>query len=110
MFNKFKKGQSVVVNPNVKDYVNADYTIGGWQGRIIDIHEDKEGVFIEVQWDSITLRNMPEEYLEESVNEDLEYESYVLDPNDIQVCEPRDEESDVHKAVSEIEKTYFEFE
>lgn len=104
----FKKGQSVRVKANTQDYNNPNFQISGWQGRIVDIDKEGNDTFIEVQWDSITLLAMPDEYVEESINEDLEYENYVLDSNDLELCMPRDTEADVHSAQAEIDKRYFE--
>jgi hypothetical protein len=105
-----KKGQSVKVKPNMKDYENANFDISGWQGRVVDIHDDPAGVFVEIQLDSITLRNLPEEYIEESINEDLDYENYIASADDLIVCEPRDTEADVHKAQEELTNEYFDME
>ena len=103
-----KKGISVQTRAGMKDYETGKFDMNGWQGRIVDFHEDAEGTFVEVQWDSITLLAMPDEYIEESINEDLDYENFVLDPKDLVECEPRDEEKDVHRAQAEIDSRYFD--
>jgi hypothetical protein len=103
-----KKGQSVKVKAGKKDYTTEQYDISGWQGRVIDIEQDAEGVYIEVQWDSITLLNMPFEFIEESVIDDLEYEHYILLEQDLIVCEARDTEGEVHSAQAKINSQYFE--
>ncbi len=105
-----KKGQSVKVKPNTLDYESERYDISGWQGRVMDIDKNEDGTFIEVQWDSITLLAIPFEYIEESVEEDLEYENYILGEEDLIVCEPRDTEADVHRAQAQINNDYFEME
>ena len=53
----FKIGDSVFVRKGVID-PDYDIDISGWQGRITRINR-----FIEIQWDSITLKNMPLELL-----------------------------------------------
>ena len=104
----FKKGQSVKTRADMKDYETGKFEMGNWQGRVVDFHSDEEGTFVEVQWDSVTLQNMPDEYIEESINEDLDYENFVLDPNDLELCEPRDEEKDVHRVQAEVDSRYFD--
>jgi hypothetical protein len=103
-----KKGQSVKVKPGTLDYESEKYDISGWQGRVMDIDKNEDGSFIEVQWDSITLLAIPFEYIEESVEEDLEYENYILGEEDLIACEPRDTEADVHRAQAQINNDYFE--
>ena len=54
---KYKVGDSVKVKQNVvvDDFENIDFT--GWQGRIMECFEEME---LEVAWDSITLKQLPE--------------------------------------------------
>jgi hypothetical protein len=54
-------GDSVRVLRGVKD-PELGTDLSGWQGRVVNIKQD-EGVYIEIAWDSITLRNMPEEFV-----------------------------------------------
>ena len=104
----FKKGESVKVKPNTMDYEYGKYDLSDWQGRVIDIEKDSAGVYVEVQWDSITLKNIPFEFIADSVEEDLEYEHYILLETDLIACVPRDTEADVHSAQAQINNEYFE--
>ncbi len=51
----YKIGDSVVVRPGVKEPDLEMFTIGGWQGRVleIDADSDKENILITIEWDSL---------------------------------------------------------
>ena len=62
---QFKEGYSVVVKKGTSDPDNEEYDIGGWQGRIIHIEDEGDGPsLIRIEWDSITLKNMPHVFKE----------------------------------------------
>ncbi len=65
-----KPGDSVVVKPGVRDF-DFDIAIGGWQGRIEKIEPGGEEGTLLVHWDSVTLRQMPDEMIEECIERGL---------------------------------------
>ncbi len=87
---QFKKGHSVVVRNGVKEpYYGED--ISGWQGRIRQIEKTVEGVArFEIEWDSVTLKGMPEEYIEKCHKDAHPWDSSTLWPTDVEPCKPRD--------------------
>jgi hypothetical protein len=99
-----KKGDSVRALPGVKDQDN-DTDLGGWQGRIEDIDKDKE-TFVYIAWDSITLKQMPLEYIMSALDEDYEYCQMWLEDKEVEPAEPRDRPEDVEEAVSELFEKY----
>lgn len=105
-----KKGVSVKVKEGVFDYANQNQEMSNWQGYVLDVFQDKKGNFVEVQWDSITLSQMPFEFIERCVEDDVEYDSYIMFEKDVMLCPSRDSEADIHKALTEIDKKYFESE
>ena len=96
----FKIGDSVVVKPNVKD-PDFGIPIENWQGRISDIGE--RGNTILIDWDSITMRNMPDSIIYESVEKGWAWHQMNLNADEVELTEPRDTPEDVDKTVSEIE-------
>jgi len=98
------KGDSVRALPGVKDQDN-DTDLGGWQGRIEDIDKDKE-TFVFIAWDSITLKQMPLEYIMSALDEDYEYCQMWLEDKEVEPAEPRDRPEDVDEAVSELFEKY----
>lgn len=97
-------GNSVKVKIGVKDPDYDKYVMSGWQGRIIDI--DEENDLVEIEWDSITLKIIPGEYINSIIDEDCQYDKMYLNTSEIELTQPRDTESDVDKIVKELNKEY----
>lgn len=97
-------GDSVVVKKGIVDS-DSGVDMGGWQGKITEISKDEKGeTSICVSWDSITLKNMPRSFLEESEEEGLDWQRYYLCLEDLESAQSRDAEKDVAKVVDEIMK------
>jgi hypothetical protein len=105
-----KKGDYVKVKEGVSDYAHKHIDLSNWQGYVLDIHKDNKGLFIEVQWDSLTLNQMPFDFIERCIADDVEFDSYILLENDVVRSIARDTEANIHKALIEIDKKYFESE
>ncbi len=99
---KFSVGDSVRFHLGVKDY-DFDVDIGGWQGRVIQL---TEYATVMVAFDSITLRNMPGEYIETCEEDGLSWSEYGADPNELEVVPPRDTPADVETAIAELGARY----
>jgi hypothetical protein len=99
---EFKVGDSVKVKEGVPipDYENL--CIGGWQGRVIERYSEEHPPGIFIQWDSITLRSMPREYIENCETEGFGYEEMTLSVDDVLPAEPRDTEEQVEEVQQEI--------
>lgn len=100
---KMKKGQSIIVKPGILDPDWNLFDIGGWQGRIIEVAPDKQKGLFEIAWDSITLKQMPEKFIENSIEEECEYSIMTLAKEDIGLTEPRDSENDVDQMLERLE-------
>jgi hypothetical protein len=96
-------GDSVRFKPGVKDY-DFDVDIGGWQGRVVRF--EKEHGAVMVAFDSITLRNMPGEYIETCEEEGLGWSEYGADPDELEVVLPRDTPEDIEAAIAELSARY----
>jgi hypothetical protein len=96
---KFEIGDSIIVNQgvNVPDYEELE--IGGWQGRIIKIDTKSElnNILISIEWDSLTLEQMPSNYIEESEIEGLGWESMTLYASELTKSKPRDTNADMKR-------------
>jgi hypothetical protein len=95
----FKLGDSVRFKERQKDE-ESGIDIGGWQGRITKI--DAEQGMLLVALDSITLKGLPREYLEESEEEGLDWSEYCIELNSVESVQPRDTKRDVEKIVDEL--------
>src|SRR6266849_1156482 len=93
-------GESVVVKPGVTD-PDSDRDIGGWQGRISAILDEAE--ILTIQWDSLTLKSIPQAHIAWSEEEGLSWSEMNLLPEEVEPAVARDTEDDVAAATAELE-------
>jgi hypothetical protein len=87
----FKIGDSVIIKPNVKD-LDLGIDIGGWQGRISEIYYKSNTICID--WDSITLKNLPNSIIEKCEKQGWKWHQKYLELTDVELASPRDTEED----------------
>ncbi len=98
----FKIGDAIVVKHGVKDPdLNAD--IGGWRGRISEVQDDG---LVCVNWDSITLKEMPTSVIKQCEQEGWGWDQMYLDTSDIELTDPRDTKKDVERIISKLHHEY----
>ena len=102
---KFKIGQTVKVRNGVLCPDDSEFNLSGWTGRIIELVEDEEPtVFIE--FDSVTLKNMPERFIKKSEQEGLDWSNIYLDVSEVEPTKSRDTEQDAKNIRNEIKKRF----
>jgi len=102
----YKIGVSVVVKEGTldPDYYND---IGGWYGRICGIDENNDDdPLISIEWDSITLKDMPYSIIEDCEKDGLTWSVMDLYSTSIRLTEPRDKEKDVAEALEMVSEWY----
>lgn len=77
--NRFKIGDSVKVKKGVMCPDDDTVCMSGWQGRVFDVNNDVIGI----HWDSITLRQLPVDYITKSEEEGLGWTEMYLGPDEI---------------------------
>jgi hypothetical protein len=87
-----KKGDNVKVKQGILDPDLNQFDMSGWQGRITNITSDNESDLIEIAWDSITLKQLPKEFIENSIEDGYDYSVMSLGKDDIELTKPRDKE------------------
>ncbi|MCI5123700.1 MAG: hypothetical protein D3925_04300 [Candidatus Electrothrix sp. AR5] len=97
----FNIGDSVVVKKGVKD-PDLENDIGAWQGRISEIDKD----LICIDWDSITLQQMPASSIIHSEEEGWEWQKMYLSHSDVTLTKRRDSVEDVDRAFEELSSYY----
>ncbi len=104
----FQIGDAVKVKAGVMDPDNPNLSIEGWQGRVLEIIEALTGdeLIIEVEWDSITLKSMPENSLLMAIDAELEYKSMNLAEANLEPAEGRDEIEDVKESHHIIDQRF----
>lgn len=98
----FEVGESVAVKPGLHDPDFGD-DMSGWQGRVIEIEEHPpEPPIVTVQWDSLTLRNMPRISIERAEKEGLDWSEMNLYVTELEKAPSRDSLEDVVVATRDI--------
>jgi len=93
----FEPGDSVVVMAGIKEPDLEEFEIGGWQGRVVDIDtkSDKKNTLITIEWDSLTLKQIPSNYIEQSEREGLDWKNMTLYDSELLKTKPRDKKENV---------------
>ncbi len=103
---EFSVDDSVVVKEGTLD-PDYDNDISGWQGRIYEIDDSNfDDPLIRIEWDSMTLRNMPRSVIEDSEKEGLMWSIMDLYASDLEPTTPRDMEWEITEALEMISEKY----
>ncbi len=81
------KGDIVRVKTGISIPDLEAFDLSGWQGKVIAFVESEEtkGEYnIEVKWDEVTLKNMPQAYIQLNIDEDYDVETFIFDKEDIE--------------------------
>jgi hypothetical protein len=103
-------GNTVKVKEGVvcPDMENLD--ISGWQGRISEITKDKDGnLLIYIEWDSITLENIPDIFIEDSEENGLGFDCMSLFDNEVELTICRDTKEDRDETIKKIRDEHMIF-
>ena len=99
----FKVGNSVIVKAGVLD-PDLGTDIGGWQGRISEI--EPQNNLIGIDWDSITLKNIPDSVIKTSELEGWDWRRMFLESTEVELTQPQDTEEDVAATIEQIESQH----
>ncbi len=104
-----KLGDSVIVKQGVKEPSCGEFEIGGWQGRVIEIDtaSDEEDFLITIEWDSLTLRQIPPNYIIQSELDGLDWSSMVLCESELEKTKSRFQNEKVEQVQDELYNKYF---
>jgi hypothetical protein len=101
--NELQVGDSVVVKPDVQD-PGLNINIEGWQGRISEIN--KEDNLICIDWDSVTLEQMPSETIDQCEEEGLDWSKWYLYTEEVELTTARDSELDVERVIEALKSKH----
>jgi len=106
---KFKIGDSVKVKEGILEPDNEEFEIGGWQGRVTDIDtkSNAENVMITIEWDSVTLQQIPDNYILEAEEDGLIWQAMVLYDTDIESTSARDSIKAVKSSQEKLEDKFY---
>jgi len=100
----FKIGDSVKVKEGIMCPDDVSVCIGGWQGRVFEI--ENEDNIIGIRWDSITLKQLPLEYIKRSEEEGLDWTEIYLSAAEIESTSPRDTEARAEEMAQKMESKF----
>lgn len=95
----FKIGDPVKIKKGVMCPDDDTVCMSGWQGRVFDVDDDVVGI----RWDSITLRQLPVDYITKSEEEGLGWTEMYLKPDEIELATPRDSEKEAGNTAEEFD-------
>lgn len=98
----FKLGDSVRFKDGQKDK-DSGTDMSGWQGRVAEIN-DKDRLLL-LSLDSITIKNLSREYLEDCEEHGLSWSQYYIGFDDVEPAPPRDTESDVTATIAGLSES-----
>ncbi|MFA5434029.1 MAG: calcium-binding protein [Candidatus Paceibacterota bacterium] len=104
-----KLGDSVIVKQGVKEPDLEEFEIGGWQGRVVDIDtkSDIDNILITIEWDSLTLKQIPSNYIEQSEREGLDWENMTLHESELEKTKPRDKKENVKQTQEKLSDKHY---
>lgn len=105
---KLKIGENVIVKSGIKEPDSEEFEIGGWQGRIVEIDtkSDEENNLVTIEWDSISLKQLPSNYIEESEIEGLDWQRMILFDSDLEKAIARDKTENVEKTQGKLSDNF----
>ncbi len=95
----FQLGKTVRINEGIQDE-DLDVSIGEWQGRIVELDPNEKLMLI--AFDSITLRNMEQDYVARCEEGGMDWAEYYIGYDDVTLAEARDTAEDVANAAAEV--------
>ncbi len=102
---KFSIGDSVKVKEGIMCPDDDSVCISGWQGRIFDVEEGDD--IIGIRWDSITLKQLPLEYIRQSEEDGLDWAEMYLSLNEVEPASSRDLETTADDIREQMESKFF---
>lgn len=102
---KFSIGDSVKVKEGIMCPDDDSVCISGWQGRIFDVEEGDDTIGI--RWDSITLKQLPLEYIKQSEEERLDWAEMYLSLDEVEPASSRDSETTADNIREQMESKFF---
>lgn len=104
-----KLGDSVIVKKGVKEPDFEEFEIGGWQGRVVDIDtkSDKDNILITIEWDSLTLKQIPSNYIAQSEQDGFDWENMTLYESELVKTQARDNKRSVEQAKDKLSNIHY---
>ena len=99
----FHEGESVRVKPGIMCPDFEGLSIAGWQGRVISVEREDDDIVVGIQWDSVTLSAMPEEYMADSEAQGCDCTEMYLRIADVEPAQARDDVAEAQRSARFME-------
>ena len=106
---KIKINDSIIVRKGVQDPDFENLSLSGWSGRINEIVEeytDERVALINIEWNSKTLKQIPDKYIQECETEGLDWQQMNLYVSDIEINIMADKTNDIKKTQKKLEEKH----
>lgn len=106
----FKVDDCVAVKKGTKDPDSDLYDLSGWQGVILEIGDKDEDTGEQIYllvWDSMTLRNLPEQFIIDAMLDESDYATMYLGEDDLEPAKARDTHDEIEATIDEIDEKYY---
>lgn len=100
-------GQAVAVKAGPRD-PDTETSLMGWSGIVIAFHP--EDGMVEIEWDSLTLLQLPDAYIRSSIDEGYDYLRYQIEVINVEVIEPRGTLEQTSIVQKDLEAHYWDYE
>ncbi|HHB77896.1 MAG TPA: hypothetical protein ENK85_01530 [Saprospiraceae bacterium] len=98
---EIKIGDYVKVKNGIKAPDFEYQLMGNWHGKIVDIQKTEN--LVDIEWDSETLLNTPENYLKDLIKEGYDYERMTLEISELERANRRDNSIQRKKVKSKLD-------
>jgi Calcium binding len=108
---KLKLGDSVVVKQGTKEPDLEEFEIGAWQGRVVEIDtkSNLNNTLVTIEWDALTLKQIPSYYIEQSERDGYDWKMMALFDSELEKTKPRDTKEKVKQVQGKISDKYYWF-
>lgn len=108
MSKMYKIGDVVKIKSGVQDELTGIF-MENWQGRVIEHSTDAETgeALVCVEWDSITARNLPIQYIMMSNQEDADWSTYYLLWSEVEPALARDTPQEAERVIRDLDAKYY---
>jgi hypothetical protein len=100
----FKINDTVKVKSGIKDPDNEQFDLSDWQGRIINIEKNTDDPLVTIEWDNVTLMNMPAEFIEDSEENGYGFSEMNLLASEVELTFAREIEHNRGEIIASLEQ------
>ena len=105
---EFPVDSSVRVKRNVPHPYFEEVNIRGWQGRVQEAtYDDDKKIIYEIDLDSITMLQIPQEIIQDLVDNDGDFQAIEVEASQLEACPPRDTEENSFAIFRTLNHRYY---